>query len=80
MEQTLEELKAQIKAELDTLNLEQLSELAGGLENRGMDCVIQRWYLPDEMRSGAISKFAAFYRDIERLFSEATKDITFEDE
>jgi len=74
MEQIFEELKAQIKAELDTLNAEQLEQLAGGLENRGMDCVIQRWYLPDEMKGGAVDKFAALYRDIKGLFQEVTED------
>ena len=53
IEATIQEVIAKAKTEIDNLTDEQKMQLAGGYDNRGLDCISERWYGPDELRSNS---------------------------
>jgi hypothetical protein len=63
----VEELLKQAEEELATLTEEELELFADGWDNRGMDCVTERWYLPDRLQGGAIGKIAGCFGQLKEL-------------
>ena len=44
-------LVAQAQTELDKLTDDEKMQLAGGYDNRGLDCISERWYGPESLRN-----------------------------
>ncbi len=72
---TYNELMSAAQSELDTLNEQELEKFAIGWDNRMLDCVTERWSLPERLRDGAISKLAQQVRDFEEMLRSKAGEV-----
>ena len=80
-ESVIDGLVEQAQKELDGLTNEQKEMLAGGYDNRGLDCISQRWYGPDEMRkNSALSALGSIINKIEDLMRDFHSSVEFTEE
>ncbi len=67
---TIDDLIEAAKIELASLTNEEKQILYGGFDNRGLDCISERWYAPDRLRDGAIGKLGSLIFEAKCMLEE----------
>ena len=71
----MKELFEQAKIELDSMNNEEKLMLVGGIDNRGIESMTQRWYAPDRLRNNsALSELASIVLMFDNLLRDFYND------
>lgn len=64
----LESMIEKAEAELSKLTSKEKIALASGFDNRGLDCITERWYLPDSMRgTSAVAQLANIVKAVDDM-------------
>jgi len=71
----IDQLLTKAKAEIESLNNEELGVLMSGYDNRGLDCISERWYGPKKMENNsALFELGQVILNIKELLRDFYED------